>query len=521
MTGYFIPHTPGPHVIWEHAMKQFKKPEHAVRELVSNALDAKSKEVTVVLNKEVLSVEDWGHGILDPRDFAMYGSAAKEIEGRKTGEKSIGRMHFGKLSALRLKLSPSVEVEEAYRLNPEVKFLTFVPSKEMSYEITMSLKGNQVEEHGGAYYLDHPGTRVVIQHPLEEEVVSDVGCIKNHLSRAFGIKLIAGKKIKFNGEELEPKVGFDIGDRHDLYEQPHRLFMLKNGDQVIGNIWKDEKQGKGVVDVYINGVFVCELPIDQSRMFCGWINCDSLTPEISRSAVIEEPVFQDFIDKMRKYVSNFPMREEQHAGTSLSTKIIDDCTALMKDYLKDFGLMTKTNIPVVMDKKIRETGIIPKEYPRLGKTPGEGDDEGDDGSGSSSGGGGGGNEPHRHYKEKIHAQRKGDDEELKNRNHHEKKDFALRLIETGLGADKLPVVYEYPVTFYLNKDNEVYRFTVKHDRSLGPTWLRVTYLLSRSIIQMNPAYDQWRPEEVAAKTDEAMMYFIRKREGEKNNDGRL
>jgi HSP90 family molecular chaperone len=77
----------------------------AIREAVSNSIDANSKKVEIKISGKEVIIEDWGSGIEDVKDFVEYGSASKVrrfMEKIKRGRLPIGQFHLGKLSYFKL-----------------------------------------------------------------------------------------------------------------------------------------------------------------------------------------------------------------------------------------------------------------------------------------------------------------------------------------------------------------------------------------------------------------------------------
>jgi hypothetical protein len=107
-------------------------------------------------------------------------------------------------------------------------------------------------------FVVHKGTRITITRLSSKVEASQV---IPYLKKAFGLRIAQGAKIIVNGELVKPKSTLDPLEL--------TLFTLqKSGIEVNGNL-KAEKDGKGIVDGYVDHVFVTTLEVDTRRSFGG------------------------------------------------------------------------------------------------------------------------------------------------------------------------------------------------------------------------------------------------------------
>jgi len=217
-----LEHKAGIDIIYELALRLYPSCLESFREAISNSLDEGSKKVQIQCSRNEVIVEDWGDGIDDIEKFRTFGDYAKA---KRSGE-TIGMKGLGKLSLL--------------RMGRNVIFKT----NNGRFGININMTPEHLDADMGAKeeYLEHKGTRVNIAHPAAVPSTSD---LSEYLKRAFGLRIAKGTEITLNGVPLTSKV-----DHNERF-----LFRLKGGIDVTGNI-KQEKKGRGSVDLYVKHVFV-------------------------------------------------------------------------------------------------------------------------------------------------------------------------------------------------------------------------------------------------------------------------
>jgi hypothetical protein len=155
------------------------------------------------------------------------------------------------------------------------------------------------------------------------------------------------------------------------------LFRLKGFVDITGNI-KQDKKGRGTLDLYIKHVFVSTIIVDPERKFAGWINCNSLTPTTSRNDVVRNEQFQNFLDHLKQYVTKFPKIEED---IGLDERLIgNELNKLLKNYLEDMKIFPQGKVLQGRGNQLGELDIrnelVGSESIRKGKKmPTEGDSD--------------------------------------------------------------------------------------------------------------------------------------------------
>ena len=106
--------------------------------------------------------------------------------------------------------------------------------------------------------------------------------------------------------------------------------------EVTGNL-KEDRDGKGVADVYIDHVFVTSLEVDTRRSFSCGVNCNALTPERSRNNIVQNEAYNKFLDQVRKYVARFPLGQVE-AIDHRKLLVGKELNSLLKSYIKDMKI---------------------------------------------------------------------------------------------------------------------------------------------------------------------------------------
>src|SRR5918911_2374671 len=306
------PHEIGRDLIPELATRVYSSQLDSFREAVSNAFDEGSKQVELTIMNHKIVIEDRGSGIKDYNEFRKFGHASKK---HQDGE-IIGEKGLGKLSLLNLGNSVCFETN----------------NNRIGIKFYMNFAGFSKPLYGKSKsFVDHKGTRITITDITNKVEVNSVIA---YLKKAFGLRLAQGAKITVNGDTVKPKSTLDPNET--------LLFtMQKSRTKVTGNL-KADKEGKGMVDVYIDHVFVASIEVDTRRNFAGWVNCNVLTPETSRNNIIQNEVYKEFMIYLRKYVSRFPLKEIT-AIDKHKLLLSRELNALLRSYIKDMKISINKN----------------------------------------------------------------------------------------------------------------------------------------------------------------------------------
>lgn len=444
-----LPHKAGPDIVYELAVNLYPSSVDSFREAVSNALDEGSKKVAIRTSPKQVIVEDWGEGIRDIDRFVEFGQYAKA----KLGGEIIGMKGLGKLSLL--------------RLGDAVNFRT--NNGEFTINLMMTPQDNEYEIGGITRYLDHQGTKIIIDNPHEVPPTDELA---TYLRKVFGLRIAKGAEISLNGAELESRIDPD----------EHLLCRLNGAVDVRGNIQGDKKL-RGSVDVYIKHVFVMPLLLDPERNFGGWVNCNALIPTTDRNDVKRDETFAQFVEHLKEYVAGkFPRREEDVSREEML--LGNEIANLLKRYLSYADLIPK--------------GLLPM---------GRGNEEVSDAS------------PKRNRKAKEEKQKEEEKTEYEKQHTSKKTDrpirrivrstYGIRYVDQDAGNDKEPLFYVEPNLVIKNRTNDLYKFALKGKVSLGPKWLRMLPYLSRVAVSINPQSKKWTREQFNFEVDKASRYFLK------------
>jgi len=444
-----LEHKAGIDIIYELALRLYPSCLESFREAISNSLDEGSKKVQIHCSRIEVIVEDWGEGIGDLEKFRTFGDYTKA---KRSGE-TIGMKGLGKLSLL--------------RMGKNVIFKT----NNGKFGININMTPDHLDADMGAKeeFLEHQGTMVNIADPAEVPSIAD---LSDYLKRAFGLRIARGMEIILNEIPLTSKVDHD----------ERFLFRLKGGIDVIGNI-KQEKKGRGSLDVYVKHVFVASILVDPERNFDGWVNCNELIPTTSRNELVKDRTYDDFLEHLKAYVTRFPKREEELGKDEV--RMGNELSKLMKNYLKDMKLFPQGKIPFGKGPEITLTGRETKK-PKRKHTPKKEKEDLPD------------------YV-KLHTSVNT----TKPIRRTKKTDYGIMWVDQDYGNEKEPLFYVEPNIIVRNRTNALYVFALKNKPSLGPKWLRLLPYLSRVAVSINQSSKQWSREETNLEVDKATCYFLR------------
>lgn len=432
------PHVIGRDLIPELATRVYSSQLDSFREAISNAFDEGSGRVELAISKGRIVIEDWGGGIKSYDEFRKFGQASKRS---RTGE-VIGEKGLGKLSLL--------------NLGSVVCFETNNGSSGFRFYMTMA-GFSRPEFKGSAAFVPHRGTRITISR-LANAV--DAGDVVPYIRKTFGLRLVRGARIGVNGEAVRPRFVLDPAES--------LLFTLpRSGAQITGNL-KASEDGRGIVDVYIDHVFVTSLEVDTRRKFEGWVNCNALTPETSRNNIVQDAAYKEFVSRLRQHATRFPQRD---AAVDYQKLLLSrELGGLLKSYLKDMKIDVRAGngarASMLKKEKIHEVkGMLEKSL-------------------------------HADHRPKPADRKQGD---------------IVRWEYADRGNEKEPIYFVPPNIVYCNTSNDLYRFATAKSKYYGPTWVRMLPYLARIAVSISADSAKLTPEQFNLKVDQATGYFLRQK----------
>lgn len=255
---------------------------------------------------------------------------------------------------------------------------------------------------------------------------------------------------------------------------------------------KASEDGKGIVDLYIDHVFVTSSEVDTRRKFVGWVNCNALTPETSRNNIVQNAVYREFIRLLRQYTSRFPLREisiDEHKLT-----LNRELNILLKNYLKDMRVSVQAGL-IDNDNIDRNTDSKPSPvFQRLRTTN---------------------NSTAEKSQDTISIGNKASEEEarLADKTHQERnsENVTVKWEFTDLGNEKEPIYFVPPNIIYCNISNDLYKFAMQKNRNYGPTWIRMLPYLARIAVAMGSNSSRLTADQLNIQVDQATRYFLRQK----------
>jgi len=443
-------HEAGPTLIRELALRLYPSAFESFREAISNSFDEGSMKVEVTCSNKEIDFEDWGEGIADIETFFMAGQDSKVALGGET----IGQKGLGKLALLRLK--------------DEVDFRT--NNGEVGIQTTMKIAGFTPPDYKSANkFVPHRGTLIVIKNP---DLAPPTDELADYLKRIFGLRIASGREVVLNGAKLESKV--------DAKEE--LLFRLEGGIDVTGNL-KQDKAGKGAVDLYVKHVFIKTFTVDPERSFRGWVNCNALTPSTNRNDVmLDESIYLNFVDHLRGYVAQrFPRRDEDLAKAEVI--VANELSKMLAKYLNHMNIKPLGSLPFgrgkeeSMDFKQREKRTQRKVKPE---------------------------KPSPREEEELKAKLKTNSPIKRTR----RNDYGFNELWLKEGNEKEPYYFCEPNFTVYNTTNDLYRFAMKNKPQIGPKILRFLPWWARCGVSMNPDSKKWDKDKFNMEVDRAMRYAL-------------
>jgi hypothetical protein len=323
-------HIPGPNVVDALVDRVAGSALEALKEAVSNGFDAvidmppNLRKVEVSVSAKVITIEDWGTGILEPEDFVQYLSYKKHDDAIKAGKKEIpiGEMHAGKYSYW--KLADTITIltntgEHGYR----IKMLRYPPPGHLAFPVEES-----IGQPDG--FLKHRGTKIIITNPKIDNVKNFRNELWTYLIKTCSLKVSKGYKLILNNRTITPNLQ-KLGEEN--------LELTFHAKDRYGNIQEYKitghlhKGGAGAVKGYSRDMLGDELLIiDHGRDFSGRVNCDGLTPNITRNKFEQNDVFNGFLTTLQNYVKNrFDMRRMEN--TKQFRDSTNDYQRILSNYL--------------------------------------------------------------------------------------------------------------------------------------------------------------------------------------------
>jgi hypothetical protein len=466
-------HEVGKDLIPELAMRVYSSHFDSFREAISNAFDENSQKVVLSISSDKIVVEDWGNGIQDYDEFRKFGHASKKSrKGEVIGEKGLG-----KLSLLNL---GSVVCFETNNGNMGMKFY-------------MTLEGftSPIYKKDTNAFISHRGTKITITKLAT--TTADIEELTAYLKKAFSLRLAQGAKIILNNQSVKPRLNLDPKEEF-LFE----LTKVKDAEaNVTGNL-KATDDGRGIVDLYVDHVFVTSLEVDTRRKFDGWVNCNALTPETSRNNIVQNGIYREFIYLIRRYTSRFPLRDISVDEYKLM--LSKELNALLKNYLKDMRIKVQSQL---YDRGVRmNRGRSKFAGSQLSASNGD-SIEGKPISGALGVTKAAAADLSTNISDKNQGQ-----EQQKNI----KSSITIKWEFADLGNEKEPVYYVPPNIIYCNTSNDLYKFAMEKNRRFGPTWIRMLPYLARIAVAMSSeSVSRLSPEQLNRRIDEATRYFLRQK----------
>src|SRR5919108_128500 len=471
-------HEVGKDLIPELAMRVYSSHFDSFREAISNAFDENSQKVVLSISDDKIVIEDWGNGIQDYDEFRKFGHASKKSrKGEVIGEKGLGKLSLLNLGGI-------------------VCFETNNGNMGMKFYMTLEGFTSSIYKKDTNAFILHRGTKITITKLAT--TTPDMEELTAYLKKAFSLRLAQGAKIILNNQSIKPRLSLDPKEQF-LFE----LTKVKDVDvNVTGNL-KATDDGRGIVDLYVDHVFVTSLEVDTRRKFDGWVNCNVLTPETSRNNIVQNGIYREFIYLLRRYTSRFPLRDISVDEYKLM--LSRELNALLKNYLKDMRIKVQ---PQLFDRDAGRDNTGRSKFAGSQLSASTGDSiEGKSISGPLS------------AIEKVSADTSTNMSD-KNQGHEQQQkqqkniqsSITIRWEFADLGNEKEPVYFVPPNIIYCNTSNDLYKFAMDKNRRFGPTWIRMLPYLARIAVAMgSESVSRLSAEQLNRRIDEATRYFLRQK----------
>jgi hypothetical protein len=468
-------HEVGKDLIPELAMRVYSSHFDSFREAISNGFDENSQKVVLSISDDKIVIEDWGNGIQNSDEFRKFGHASKKSrKGEVIGEKGLGKLSLMNLGGI-------------------VCFETNNGNTGMKFYMTLEGFTSPIYRKDTNAFISHRGTKITITKLAT--TTPDMEELTAYLKKAFSLRLAQGAKIILNNQSIKPRLSLDPKEQF-LFE----LTKVKDVDvNVTGNL-KATDDGRGIVDLYIDHVFVASLEVDTRRKFDGWVNCNVLTPETSRNNIVQNGIYREFIYLLRRYTSRFPLRDISVDEYKLM--LSRELNVLLKNYLKDMRLKVQQQL---FDRDAgRDRGRSNLTGSQLSASTGD-SIEGKSISGALSAIEKASADTSTHMSDKNQVQEQQQQKNIQN-------NITIRWEFADLGNEKEPVYFVPPNIIYCNTSNDLYKFAMDKNRRFGPTWIRMLPYLARIAVAMgSESVSRLSPEQLNRRIDEATRYFLRQK----------
>lgn len=334
-----------------------------IKECGVNGFDALAKNIRIEFNAKTrtyrLRVDDDGHGILDPHQFTIFMTHAKERAGQKTGRADIaGR--YGSARAEFLNIAKTVTFySNNGRFGCRIEMHKEIVNgyEKIKFDISESPNPQEFrEEIGTTVEFENLDLKGLSKDEFEDQLWT-------RMTDYFGWKVAKGYTVKVSfphrsatHEDPITVLPTDFLPEHTLAE-----FQDRKGNKhaVTGKLVKGDGKG-GVGDGHVR--YYCKhylvnrrQLIDTDHDFSGVVNCDTVTPLIGRHEFKENEIYLQSIKGLKKRVKDFPRKRVE--VNSKMHKASDSLEKVMDKFLLSKGItLTDKGIGHQGKPKGREVG---------------------------------------------------------------------------------------------------------------------------------------------------------------------
>ena len=296
----------------------YTNPDVAVREMISNAIDAygktPDKEIFITIDslRGTFKLVDNATGItVTLEEFEEFSIGRHDVVIGK-----IGHFHVGKASFLKMSNKKEGEIVTFRSNNGQEGIVTHLSRFDDSGEVFWDDRPFRYPAEQA--HLARPGEKLLGMTVEVVDIIDElrnINVLKRLIAKWFGILITRGLKIYIRDlavdstkwELVNKPNGLDTNETHRTQE-----LLLSTGTYVSHCLKHDPKPKWDNIDVYVEHVYIKPTHVD--NYVTGWINCDSFQLNTARDGLQtgKDTPYYEGIGKLEQWLPSAGYEKQHH-----------------------------------------------------------------------------------------------------------------------------------------------------------------------------------------------------------------
>lgn len=305
-------------MVYKHFKEQQTDTAEIILETIQNAIDSteldKPNKIDIILGQHpvrnqdtepVLRVTDEGEGIARLHDFDIYkwiralkAKSEKAIRERALGSKGIGMLQFPNIG-------DRIQITSMFR-GMIVRVLMFENDRGMLSFGNVKMVPGATDEEKDFYGIHHDGTRFDFYYrdPNRSWIQGrEISIFIKTVQEEYATRLAENEELQINVANRKVEKPQWIRDH-----PPQVLWINKEGHEVRGDIWADEK-GTGVIKMYRGHKIMSTQPL--MTQCSGYMENWDLKTSAPRTSFVDSQELRDTAMHLKHIVGRFPACGQQ------------------------------------------------------------------------------------------------------------------------------------------------------------------------------------------------------------------